>query len=852
MKKLLGIIKNNYIYIILLALVALSTIFVLENIQNAKSSMVFEGEKLNTPLVDSKIGYKDIVGKEFICSPPIDSHYLKLDLSKNDTYRVEFLDDNDLIDYILVDTSIENENDNCSLLYLVPEHIIEKGYTSIRIYAIAGDEDYHVYFLDITQDIELAEGVDYFVDFEIKKIELEIAQEDYEKIARDRQEAIELSILISDGIYVPASAYVSGEKFDTEIRLKGDWTDHLEGDKWSFRIKVDDDCIWGMSEFSIQDPDSRDGVGEYLIQEFYRDAGGVALRYNFVDVVINGKYMGVYAVEEGFTKRAVENSLKREGVIIKPNEDQMWESWAYYEETSKYSEEIAEYKPFSMNKTLNDEKLKNYASYAINNLNSYFSGNVNFSEIFDVEMFGKYYAILDLLKSHHGTEWHNMRYYYNPVTSLMEPITFDELFLYSSNSDVLYNYHFNVRDMFRNDEELSQAYFEYLFYYAKEFEYFVERHQSEILELEYILSRDGYEETSLDEIYDNVDYILDLKNDQGVDVTYTTEGNEVVINYYNNNPFPITKENVYINDNLVEFSEKGIYEGDIDNIRVEYTLPNIPDEVFSATSKQEFSFYVAGHAYGSPYDGNDGIHTPFLNYLEEISNNESIEFGVLTGDTVYEATQESFEQLKTEMSITDKPYYITAGNHCLRGGEDLFETNFGDLNYYFEKRDNLFIFLVPGENWSFSEEQISMVRTSLQKQGYDNIFVFMHQLAWVEEDNIFSACGLPNSWEGKSDSSNFWSDLIVSFDWVESQVYFIAGDVGALDNTNLIYDNIEKYHFIASGMGNGIMDNILVVNLDEYNTVSFDIKVFDGEDIIDGGNIENYKTLEVNTIYEIE
>ena len=49
----------------------------------------------------------------------------------------------------------------------------------------------------------------------------------------------------------------------------------------------------------------------------YHQMGGVSLRYEFVDVVVNGVYKGVYALEEGFNKRLIENSNKREGPIIR-------------------------------------------------------------------------------------------------------------------------------------------------------------------------------------------------------------------------------------------------------------------------------------------------------------------------------------------------------------------------------------------------------------------------------------------------------------------------------------------------------------------------------------------------------
>lgn len=47
------------------------------------------------------------------------------------------------------------------------------------------------------------------------------------------------------------------------------------------------------------------------------------------------------------------------------------------------------------------------------------------SEIFDVKKLAKYYALVDVSQAYHGFTWHNQRFYYNPVTCLLEPIAFD-------------------------------------------------------------------------------------------------------------------------------------------------------------------------------------------------------------------------------------------------------------------------------------------------------------------------------------------------------------------------------------------------------------------------------------------
>ena len=46
-------------------------------------------------------------------------------------------------------------------------------------------------------------------------------------------------------------------------------------------------------------------------------------------------------------------------------------------------------------------------------------------EIFDLEQWARLFALSDIFGVRHGLIWHGLRFYYNPVTGLLEPIVFD-------------------------------------------------------------------------------------------------------------------------------------------------------------------------------------------------------------------------------------------------------------------------------------------------------------------------------------------------------------------------------------------------------------------------------------------
>src|SRR3989344_4999686 len=72
-----------------------------------------------------------------------------------------------------------------------------------------------------------------------EEIFINIDFEDYQKIVEKRNEALELGTLITtSNDSVPASIRYNDKEVKVKLRLKGDWIDHISGDKWSFRIQV--------------------------------------------------------------------------------------------------------------------------------------------------------------------------------------------------------------------------------------------------------------------------------------------------------------------------------------------------------------------------------------------------------------------------------------------------------------------------------------------------------------------------------------------------------------------------------------------------------------------------------------
>ena len=266
----------------------------------------------------------------------------------------------------------------------------------------------------------------------VDRINIDIKFEDYEKISDKRKHALRIGRLFSNSNdFVPANIRYRDKIKKVKIRLKGDEIDHLKSlNNWSFRVKVSgEDELFGLKKFSLHKPFTRNYVYEWIYHKALKRENIISLRYFFVNLSINGKDLGIYAIEEFFHKILIENNRRREGPILKISEDLFWEENVL----SKNNKYVLEEDPyirsnidvFNTSAVLGDSVLEKQFSIARTMLQRYKRNEISIEQVFDLELFSKYLAISELLKSQHGNIWGNERFYYNPITSKIEPIGFD-------------------------------------------------------------------------------------------------------------------------------------------------------------------------------------------------------------------------------------------------------------------------------------------------------------------------------------------------------------------------------------------------------------------------------------------
>ena len=311
-----------------------------------------------------------------------------------------------------------------------------------------------------------------------EQIIIDIKYEDFQKLSYWRDLALKNYTLHSvDHDYVNAEIRYKEDTIPAKIRLRGSTAnEHLAGDKWSLRVKIrGEKTLFGMKDFSLMDPKRRNFMLEWLFRRVMRKEGVISKRYGFIEVIINGRKKGVYAIDEHFGKTMIEANQRREAPIIRLLDDSIWlERAAFQQHPSQWGDYYysAYIGAIGLEKIMNDEFLSKQLREARNLFEAFRKGDLRTHEVFDVDKLAKWMAAGDILGAWHGFVIFNMKFYYNPITSRLEPIPDDAYTELSFRSGI-----FRLNDQFIAGAFLKQIFSDLIFTekYIQELEHFSKR-----------------------------------------------------------------------------------------------------------------------------------------------------------------------------------------------------------------------------------------------------------------------------------------------------------------------------------------------------------------------------------------
>tara|TARA_B100001057_G_scaffold2756_1_gene2544 strand:+ start:1391 stop:3943 length:2553 start_codon:yes stop_codon:yes gene_type:complete len=271
----------------------------------------------------------------------------------------------------------------------------------------------------------------FFVKNKLENVIVKIDQENLYNLELQRQQRLGKIPKSEIDLYNFSSGEIihNKEKYPIKLRVKGDRIIHYQ-DKNSTSYKVDlrgPKRIWGLEEFALQKPITRNYVYEHMFHKLLEFNNLISLKYFFINLKLNDTDQGVYAVEEGFSKELIERNKRRNGPIFGIDEVISDTGGIIYPNVlfDLYSKKYW---------------LDNYPELtekALSKLNNFKKKNVKLDEVFDLEKWATYFAIIDISNGTHGAISKSVKLHYNTVTSKFEPIGFDAQINPEHNTDFL-------------------------------------------------------------------------------------------------------------------------------------------------------------------------------------------------------------------------------------------------------------------------------------------------------------------------------------------------------------------------------------------------------------------------------
>jgi len=296
---------------------------------------------------------------------------------------------------------------------------------------------------------------------ELETLSVELDEEAARRLQSVRDLAMQRGMIVQDEEdVVPAVVRLGAKRIEAEVRIKGDWTDHVDTNKWSLRVKLKKDKLLGMSVFSVQHPKTRGMLWEWFIQAAARREGILAPRSTFVNVTLNGNDMGVYFLEEHFSKELLESQGRREGPIVLWDESTRWASLLQAHNVGTKDVELpvprsaalvwgadrAPVRAFREKRSSSIESLSRSLYSGVEQMEKLQAMVIasaglepqlnrlrarerihgeTVDALVDTVELARMHALCSLFQVHHALVWHNLRFYHDPVLDRLAPILFD-------------------------------------------------------------------------------------------------------------------------------------------------------------------------------------------------------------------------------------------------------------------------------------------------------------------------------------------------------------------------------------------------------------------------------------------
>ena len=231
---------------------------------------------------------------------------------------------------------------------------------------------------------------------------------------------------------------------------------------------------------------------------------------------------------------------------------------------------------------------------------------------------------------------------------------------------------------------------------------------------------------------------------------------------------------------------------------------------------------IAGHTYGIASHTNNATYPKFLYALESEINKKNkvsdLNKIILAGDIVKIANEKNFLEVKEKLKKFTNELIVAPGNHDFglkilgdTNNQNVFLRVFNQSFQFLDYKNNLFLILdTASETGNITKEQIEFIKKKINKKNnWTNIFIITHHVVWSEMMTQKGYKISPNLPEIKTNNFEELLSIIKKIN-TKTNIYLFAGDIAvAPTHTKLFCEKENNIYYIATGMGNGRMDNYI-------------------------------------------
>lgn len=263
-------------------------------------------------------------------------------------------------------------------------------------------------------------------------VEIELSDKNYERLVSVVDSARARGVILAEGnSYVKGKLTDSNGTFKVKLRIKGKMTDHVTGRKWSFRVIArEDGDFLGMRRFSLQHPGTRGYLTDWLSHRMMAGEGVVAIRFGYCTFTLNGEDLGVYNYEEHFGQELLDHNKRPRGPLLRFDPEEFWQkrlAWMNKEEVEPGfgSYGRAAIDSYDTKEILADSARSMVLDTAVARIQRFRNGQQPASEVFAADLFARHLAHNDLVGGWRSLDWSDVKFYFNPTTGLVEPISYE-------------------------------------------------------------------------------------------------------------------------------------------------------------------------------------------------------------------------------------------------------------------------------------------------------------------------------------------------------------------------------------------------------------------------------------------